>query len=219
MGLSILRSMFETCQRAWLAGRPFFWTAVIALLTLHLSQLMARSDEAPIIWTAPTEPPGAVILTAKGSALKVKPSPDQAAVLTAEPVSTQAGMPADLPQTVAQTAAQTSQLHGTLRAALEQWSQAWSSQNVQNYLAMYAKDFSPPRGTRQAWAQARTRRIMGKQKIRHNMRDVTWRVEQTTAIVQFTQVYEDERMTLVDKKTLHWALQDGRWQIVREISN
>lgn len=208
--IPVLQAMLQKLRCAPLKSRHLVGVACIWVLALHFSQLMAKSDDGPSVWTPPVEPPGSVIVTSL-NALGAEPAgraqgQAQGSNTISDVASTQASGQ-DLP--VAWPAG--------LREALDQWSEAWRQQEVAHYLDMYARDFSPTGGmSRQAWANARSSRILGKQNIRHEIRDLTFRKELQTVTVKFTQIYQDDRFQAVDQKTMQWVQRDGRWWILRE---
>ena len=87
------------------------------------------------------------------------------------------------------------------------------------YLGMYASDFEPPKGlSRSSWEQQRTQRITSKKSIRHDMQNMTLRIDANQATVHFTQIYQDERLQSSDQKTMVWVWRNGQWQITREFT-
>lgn len=191
-----------------LKNRHLVWLLLILVLT-HLSQLMAKNDDTLVTWSPPIEPPGSVVVTpsnrhAQPSRSEVQKSgPMKASALNAQQPPPPSG------QSVANEAA--------LRQALTQWSQAWSQQDLPQYLSKYASNFKAPNGlSRSAWAKQRTQRISGKKTIQHSLSDVRIQMSAQTATVRFTQSYQDERLRLVQPKTMLWAYKDGQWQITLE---
>jgi hypothetical protein len=185
-------------------------------LSMHLSSLMAKNDAKPVMWTPPVEPPGAVIVT-RNSFAPAQPQLAPAQPVDVTPFKVSAAGRSGATKThvpVTETASE------DLIAALERWSDAWSRQDMGAYLGAYAPSFVPAKGSsREAWAKQRTARITAKQNIRHEVRDVDVQLEQNKAIVKFTQVYADERLNKTDQKTMHWVLNNGRWQIAREVAH
>lgn len=233
--VTALRASSLADERSWLFRHPLWWTVGLALLAVQWYQMTANHDDVTVVWTPPIEPPGTVIVT--GSYAPPGSAPSSVALVglakTGSSAPIAAAIPAIQPVNVAQakmdvatvesghslksggasTAAQTL----ALRSALDQWSQAWRQQNMQAYLAMYAENFATPQGqSRSAWEEMRTTRILGKKKISHEIRDLTVKVDASTAVVTFTQIYQDERMKMTDLKTIHWVQRDGRWLITRE---
>ena len=116
------------------------------------------------------------------------------------------------PETDDQTAA--------LNQALERWSKAWRTKDVPTYLSMYAADFAPQQDMDlRTWAENRSARITGKRKIQHQIRDLQIVKEGMVATAQFTQLYADERIQMMNRKTMKWVFRDGRWWISKETSD
>lgn len=184
-------------------NRYFFSIVCIWVLALHLTHLMAKSDHGPIVWGPPVEPPGSVIVTNGQTELT------SAALQGQDRADDEKSELADgeVPP------------HG-LRATLRQWSEAWQRQDVPAYLDMYTPEFVPSTGfSRDAWVQSRTQRIREKRSIRHEMRDLDIQMSTSTAVVKFTQIYQDEKVKLIDQKTMHWVYRDGLWMISLEKTN
>ena len=69
---------------------------------------------------------------------------------------------------------------------VESWAKAWSNQDVNKYLAHYAKDFQTPNGeSRSARAEDRRSRIEGKGKINVRIEDLNVKLEDDSATVRF----------------------------------
>lgn len=234
--VTALRPSSLVDERSWLFRHPLWWSVALVLVSVQWSQWTAKSDDLAVVWTPPIEPPGTVIVTGLPAAPQSTPTSlalaGPAGVLSA-PSAMSAASPSVQPakavsaplegavtasaQSLKSGAASAGEPTPALRAALDQWSLAWRQQNMSAYLGMYAENFATPQGqSRSAWEKMRTTRIMGKKKISHDIRDVTVKVDGATAVVTFTQIYEDERMKMTDLKTLHWVQRDGLWQITRE---
>lgn len=107
-----------------------------------------------------------------------------------------------------------------LRLAVTRWSQTWSERDVPAYLSQYSPDFVPPKGlSRQRWAQLRTDRISGKEKITLSLQNLKLQINGSKAIVKFTQDYSDEILTRHDQKTMVWRKSDGQWLIESETTD
>jgi hypothetical protein len=203
--------------KSWRLRARYLLVFVAAIsLSMHLSSLMAKNDAKPVMWTPPVEPPGAVIVTRHS----FEPQPTTGRPSIAPEVSDVkvfvAGQVAPLDSHAPAKQAATEEL----LAALTQWSDAWRRQDMNDYLGAYAPSFVPTSGgSREAWAKQRTARITSKQSIRHEVRDVQVQWSENKAIVKFTQVYADERLQQTDQKTMHWVLNNGRWQIARELAH
>jgi hypothetical protein len=107
-----------------------------------------------------------------------------------------------------------------LRQRLEAWRAAWSERRIDDYLACYGPNFQPPEGlTRAAWVKQRRERIA-------NARDLNIRVDNmefqvltpTTATIAFRQRYKSSTVSEVTRKTLIFETREGRWHIIRELS-
>lgn len=206
-----------TANRPWLYRARYLLVFVgLVFLSMHLSSLMAKNDAKPVTWTPPVEPPGAVTVTSNtftplSQHLRVSPA--------AQVPSDKLYVVGRSPETASPTPAKEAATEDLI-AALSQWSDAWRRQDMAAYLGAYSPVFVPAKGTsREAWAKQRTARITAKQSIRHEVRDVDVQFDQNKAIVKFTQVYADERLQQTDQKTMHWELNNGRWQIAREVAH
>ena len=58
-------------------NRYFFTIACIWVLALHLTHLMAKSDDTPIVWGPPVEPPAAenIVCTTTGARSRARARP------------------------------------------------------------------------------------------------------------------------------------------------
>lgn len=205
-----------TEKSATLRKRHFFWFLLVLVL-MHLSQLMAKNDAHRGVWTPPIEPPGSVIVTSLSEVSPVQRSGNRAAE-TPQRLATSAPATTTVQQLPPSTLASGNE--AALRQAIEQWSQSWGGQLIPQYLGMYASDFEPPKGlSRPAWAQQRTQRIASKKNIRHDIQNLTIQFNASQATVRFTQLYQDERVRAIDRKTMHWVWRSGQWQITREATD
>jgi len=99
------------------------------------------------------------------------------------------------------------------------WAKAWSAQDVDRYLAFYAKDFKTPGGeARGEWEKGRRQRISAPKSI--NVAVDAPKVNVTAegqASVTFRQSYRSDVIkTATTTKTLVLARTDGRWLIQQE---
>ena len=187
-----------------LKKRHLVWILVILALT-HLSHLMAEKDEIVNPWGPPVEPPCTIVVT-RSNHKPPSPEPIQNSI-PAKPAVVNAMVP--LPAS--------NNSEADLRETLQQWSQAWSQQNLPLYLSLYATNFKAPKGmSRSAWVMQRTKRISSKKKIQHSISDLSIQMRATTATVRFTQTYQDERLRLIEPKTMLWTFKEGRWLITLE---
>ena len=102
--------------------------------------------------------------------------------------------------------------------AVNGWAQAWAKQDVDAYLAYYAKDFKTPGGEgREAWEKTRRERISGAKSIQVAVESpkVTMR-SPDEASVSFRQTYRSDKLKSQNRKTLDLVKADGRWLIREE---
>jgi ketosteroid isomerase-like protein len=208
-------------RRPPLRRRLLIWGMPLLLLTLIWQSLKSpKIDTGENIWTTPVEPPGAVVVTVNTVALQSQASattPNQGqsqapSVIADTNPTVQAQQAPDVPpQPVDENAA--------LNEALNQWRQAWSAKNVPGYLGFYSPDFVPPKGlSRKTWEASRNERITSKEKIDIAIQNLRLQINDNTATAKFTQAYSDERLRMIDRKTLVWQKLNGRWLIQRETS-
>ncbi len=157
---------------------------------------------APATAVAPPAPPA--VAAAKPSA------PAVAAVAAAAP--------SPAPATTAPPTA--SNASSEVLSALSKWAKAWSDQNVNAYLASYAKTFVPEAGqTRAAWAQARTERVRAPSKIAVKLSEEKVElINANEARVTLRQQYDSDTLQTRSRKTLSLVREDGVWRITRERS-
>ncbi len=103
--------------------------------------------------------------------------------------------------------------------AVNAWAKAWSAQNVDRYLASYAKDFKTPGGEARAeWEKGRRQRIAAPKSISVTVdAPKVSIIGDTQATVTFRQGYRSDVVkTANTTKTLVMAKTDGRWLIQQE---
>ncbi len=102
---------------------------------------------------------------------------------------------------------------------VDEWSRAWSSQNVEDYLSFYASSFKPAKGSSAKWRMQRHIRLKRPDYIRITLSDISFvDVNDERVRVDFTQKYESNTYSDVDRKRLDIILVDGQWKIFREKS-
>jgi tetratricopeptide (TPR) repeat protein len=102
--------------------------------------------------------------------------------------------------------------------AVRAWATAWSKQDVDGYLAFYAKDFKTPSGEARAeWEVARKARISTPKAIEVVIESpkVTLKGE-NGATVTFRQLYRSDHLKTNSSKTLVLVRTEGRWMIQQE---
>lgn len=198
-------------QTGWIKKRYLLWFLLVLVL-MHLSQLMAKNDNERGNWIPPIEPPGSVIVTSLSKESNSQRSSNGASNAPQRQATSAPAMTATREQSPTASGKESA-----LRQAIQQWSQTWSAQNMAPYLGMYASDFEPPKGlSRTSWVKQRTQRITSKKSIRHEIENLTLQIQASQATVRFTQIYQDERLRSIDRKTMHWVWRDGQWLITRE---
>src|SRR5712691_806260 len=152
----------------------------------------------------PARPPAVATAPKKKSATEAKPAPGQAK----KPAAKAAEQPARAREGNTEDVLQ----------AVRAWAGAWSKQDVDAYLAFYAKDFKTPKGeTRAEWEAARKQRISTPKKIEVAVDSpkVTLKGD-NGAVVSFRQAYRSDGLKINGNKTLHLVRSDGRWLIQQE---
>jgi len=106
-------------------------------------------------------------------------------------------------------------------SAVQAWAHDWSSQNVNAYLAAYAPDFKLPAGlTRSQWEALRTQRITRPKQIHVELQDIqVSRDDADHFTVNFTQIYQSDRLHATDQKSLKLERSQDHWLITEEWSH
>ncbi len=101
---------------------------------------------------------------------------------------------------------------------VKQWSSNWSNKNIDGYLAHYAESFSPNDGkNKEEWAKARKTRILDKNSIKISFEAMDINItSNSTARVNFKQIYESDKFKDTSNKTLEMIKVNGQWKIKRE---
>ena len=112
-------------------------------------------------------------------------------------------------------------VESSVNAALDAWAAAWSSQNIHNYLASYADDFSPARGqSLSAWKKLRNTRVTSPSKINlelSNRKVIV--IDDSNAKASFKQYYKADGGPINTFKTLVFKKTNGNWLITEEIAS
>lgn len=105
--------------------------------------------------------------------------------------------------------------------AVESWAKAWSGQNVEQYLASYAKDFKTPNGeSRSSWEATRKIRIGKPSRIEVKLANVQINMEnEHTARATFQQSYQADHISQRTRKQLVLVQQQGKWLIQQELTS
>jgi tetratricopeptide (TPR) repeat protein len=102
--------------------------------------------------------------------------------------------------------------------AVNDWAKAWSSKNVSKYLAMYAREFTPPNNeTRKNWERQRRERIDKPQPITVVINNPKVKLlGDNRASVSFIQSYKAGSLNSTTHKTLELSKISGVWLIQSE---
>ncbi len=104
--------------------------------------------------------------------------------------------------------------------AVNEWADAWSKQDVDTYLAYYAKNFIPPHGmSRSAWERLREERLSKPKFISVDvLKPVVSLHGNEHAQVNFSQDYQSDTYKDQVNKSLLMQNVNGHWLIVEEQS-
>ena len=106
----------------------------------------------------------------------------------------------------------------SIEAAINQWVNAWSNQDVDGYLASYAKEFIPSKGlSKSRWKKERTERLLVPSYIKIKLSNLEINMRgKNYARVDFTQTYRSDTYKDRAKKELLMEKIDGEWLIIKE---
>ena len=105
-----------------------------------------------------------------------------------------------------------------IEAAINRWADAWSNQDVDGYLASYAKEFIPSKGlSKKTWEKRRTERLLVPSFIEIILSNINIYMRGNNyAKVDFTQTYKSDTYKDRAKKELLMEKIDGEWLIIKE---
>jgi tetratricopeptide (TPR) repeat protein len=105
-----------------------------------------------------------------------------------------------------------------LLASLEKWRKSWVSGDVEKYISMYQKNYSPRGKTRNAWVKNRQQKVVKSKKIKVEIKNAQVYINdsQTKANIRFDQNYSSSNYTDGVLKRLYWIKIKGQWYINRE---
>ena len=105
-----------------------------------------------------------------------------------------------------------------IEAAINRWADAWSNQDVDGYLASYAKEFIPSKGlSKKTWEKRRTERLLMPSFIEITLANINIHMRGNNyAKVDFTQTYKSDTYKARAKKELLMEKIDGEWLIIKE---
>lgn len=108
-----------------------------------------------------------------------------------------------------------------IESRLKEWLAAWSAKDVAAYLDYYAAAFKPEAGVARAeWEATRSKRLKRPGNIRIDVSKLEVVMRGAgSAVTSFRQDYTAEGLRDTSDKVVEWKKgDDGRWQIVREMS-
>ncbi|MEM7349508.1 MAG: hypothetical protein AAF657_01795 [Acidobacteriota bacterium] len=104
-----------------------------------------------------------------------------------------------------------------IEETLQGWARAWSEQQVDEYLAYYAPDYSPPNMNHAAWKSQRRQRIEAPTRLAVSLGEVEiLALEDDRATVQFFQIYLADTVRRTTWKTFELRRDTVGWTIYRE---
>lgn len=193
--------------------------AVVAQAAPAPAPAKAAATPAPVPASAPAATPAAAPKPAPVPAPASTPAAAPAPA-PAEPAKAVAAAPAAKPaapvvDTKPKPARDTAKLD--VERSVNSWAAAWEKKDMPAYLAAYSDQFSPAGGgSLSAWKDERRQRIVGKQAIVVNVRNLQVSVDGEQATAKFRQYYAAGSLKTTTRKTLVMRLEKGHWRILRE---
>jgi murein L,D-transpeptidase YafK len=107
-----------------------------------------------------------------------------------------------------------------LMSAMEQWRRDWETQNTEDYLARYSRDFFSEGKNFKTWAEEKRRIQQNKSAASVQLSNLSvFRYpdgQQQMAVVSFDQDFKSDRLNSHMRKRQYWILEDGQWKILYE---
>ncbi|WP_165873425.1 L,D-transpeptidase family protein [Parasulfuritortus cantonensis] len=102
--------------------------------------------------------------------------------------------------------------------ALDAWKADWQHLDAEHYLNRYSRDFLDRAG--RGWAESKRRNIVQKNWIRIGLADVSLFLypSDNLAVLNFTQVYDSDKLSDVTRKRFYLKREDNHWRIALERS-
>jgi murein L,D-transpeptidase YafK len=108
----------------------------------------------------------------------------------------------------------------SLSKALESWRKDWESQNTEQYLAHYSKDFFSQSTDYNGWIEQKRRIQASKPKVEIKLSNVSMlrypNSKQEMAVVNFEQSFKSNHLDNRMHKRQYWVLENNRWKIMYE---
>ncbi|MGH8505332.1 MAG: L,D-transpeptidase Cds6 family protein [Stenotrophobium sp.] len=103
--------------------------------------------------------------------------------------------------------------------AVNDWAAAWQARDTGKYLAAYAPNFKPEKGSHATWEKQRKERVGKAKSIELKLADLQVKsASANKATATFTQNYKSNTYSDKSKKQLDLELIKGKWLITRERS-
>lgn len=115
---------------------------------------------------------------------------------------------------------QVSQHKESLANALEAWRKDWESQNTEQYLGHYSKDFFSQDADYDSWANHKRRVQASKPDVEVKLSNVSMlrypSTKQEMAMVNFEQSFNSDHLDSRMRKRQYWVLENNKWKIIYE---
>lgn len=103
---------------------------------------------------------------------------------------------------------------------IDAWRHAWESQDANNYLAFYSRDFFAPGHDFDRWAQEKRRILATRTDPTITLSNISMfrypNDGQTMVVVNFDQDYKSNNLDDRMRKRQYWILENNRWKILYE---
>ncbi len=106
-----------------------------------------------------------------------------------------------------------------LRKRLLLWQKFWMEGNVEQYIAMYTKNYSPSDKNRQQWIENREKLVTSERNIQVAISNEKIQlINKQLAKIAFEQVYQSNHYQDKVRKQLYWKKINNEWYIHREVA-
>lgn len=197
------------------------------------SKLALVVSTGAMVSPTPVSAAAPLAATVKAPAEPVVPKASAAAPASAAPVApvvaTAASAPASAtPSTARSKAADKTEaravpapdteLTNAAVQALHAWVQAWERKDMERYFKSYAPEFTPPDGkTREQWVQDRRTRILSKDRIHIQIKQIDATLLSKTSVrLRYRQLYQADQLKIASDKTVEMKWGGQQWLIASE---
>jgi len=105
----------------------------------------------------------------------------------------------------------------SIERLITRWQEAWQGQNIHDYMALYAKDFSSRGLDRDGWRRYKAELSKKNRTIHVEVRDLRIQlVSSARAVARFAQDYSSDTHCDYGRKTLQLVKRDKAWKIKKE---